>query len=711
MKCLKRKSKLLVLGLVLTLLVVGCSSEDETKVKNLLVQVTAPNDSAVTKLDISFPHHDDISSKIATVSEVGEKIGFEFKKLRIARTYEVKILAKNSNDEAIYGITKEVDVANTTELDVKLTTDDQLQGLTVDITAPGYNEVTQLEVQFPNNSNISAQEKQVTNPGQNISFEFAKLTNGMDYEIRLIAKNSSGEAVYIKNKTIDPAQRKILDVDFPAPDPLSQNKRFNKLRIYEVMVEAYQDGDSSADYGVGYGTSDHRGDIKGITEAMPYIASLNVNAIWLTPVFNSEGNDAIDATGYYADDYFAIDPKFGTEEEFRELVETAHEHGLYVLLDGVFGHYGHANEQLVSPKGNKTVAAKEINSDALGLLGYKVKYPESLNYFKEVATYWIEEYNIDGWRLDQAYQLYQNGHNYWSDIRQVVEEVAQQREQNGKQWGTLGYMVGEIWDGSGNQIANEGYGQNGLQSAFDFPVRYSLTQVLATQEDASVSWGYNQPASKLAGDYGINNRQQYPDYAQPNLMLTNHDLVRFGDLIQRAPHLGYGPENYDYWKRHKAAFSFMASYTGPITLYYGDEIGEEVEGYVNDQDSVNGEVIYDDHASRDGGEVAGFTSQEEDLKNYLSKVMTIRKNHPALWNGDYKFLTLNDDIYSVLKTDPESGEEIIYILNAGLNQTTVSNLDVEALTLEDLMTGEIIDASKNYDIQINGLSSRFLLVK
>jgi hypothetical protein len=62
----------------------------------------------------------------------------------------------------------------------------------------------------------------------------------------------------------------------------------------------------------------------------------------------------------------------------------------------------------------------------------------------------------------------------------------------------------------------------------------------------------------------------------PNLMLGNHDLVRFGDLLERG---NFNPA--DYWQRHKAAFSFLAARSGPITLYYGEEFGDEVPGFAS----------------------------------------------------------------------------------------------------------------------------------
>lgn len=455
-----------------------------------------------------------------------------------------------------------------------------------------------------------------------------------------------------------------------APNLISD---FNGIRMYQIMVESFQDG-ASCGYTSGYGPSSHNGDIRGIINALDYIKSLNVNAIWLTPIFKSVSTDVkMRATGYYCDDYFNVDPNFGTNEDFRELVNKAHEKGLYVFLDGVFGHHGFADIEGIT------------NLAEIKTCGYSNVFPASLDFYKEVATYWIENYEIDGWRLDQAYQLYQNNTNYWKYIREAVEAKCLERKTEGNQWGTLGYMVGEIWD-SEAVINKTGYSNNGLYSCFDFPTRYSLVQTLATQENITQTWAMNQPASNL--NTALNNLKSFPSYAKPNLMLTNHDLVRFGDLIQRAK-FGYGVENEDYWLRHKAALSFLAAYTGPITIYYGDEIGEEVENFIYEKDSG----YYDDHVSRSQGRISNLNSNEENLKEYVSNIMELRKNYPALWNGNRENLIATNDIFADLKS--YNGENIVYILNISTSDKTLnfSSSSIGNCQLKNLLTGEYVSSS------------------
>lgn len=477
-----------------------------------------------------------------------------------------------------------------------------------------------------------------------------------------------------------------------APGP---NPDFNNLRIYQIMVESFLDGDPDVGYGVGYGNSHHAGDIRGIIEALPYIQDLGMNAIWLTPIFDSEagtGNDdRLDATGYFTRDYFNIDPNFGTMDDARELVDTAHDLGMYVFFDGVFGH--HKGDPAASPNGLLPTGRDN-----------PVSYPGSLEFYKEVATYWIEELGIDGWRLDQAYQVPLDA---WVEIRAAVEEASAARAVAGEEWGTLGYMVAEIWRDSRQEIVQQGYGpfdMPALPSAFDFPTRYALVRVLAGDESGLSG----QPASTL--DTALLNNLLYPPQATPNLMIGNHDLVRFGDLLQRAGIAN--PEDAEYWQRHKAAFSFLAAYTGPITIYYGEEIGDEVEGFAQHVSVCVSRGLCDDHVARSDGQITDFTPDEADLHDYVADLMHLRAEHPALWNGNATNLVANSTIFADYKWADD--DALVYMLNTGEDSRRValSQEDVGGDRLVDLLDGTVIEPIRGvYVVNIDGLTGLFLGVE
>ncbi|KAK8841089.1 hypothetical protein M9Y10_027930 [Tritrichomonas musculus] len=466
---------------------------------------------------------------------------------------------------------------------------------------------------------------------------------------------------------------------------------FNKLNIYQVMVSSFQDGDSGRGYRTGYGPSSHNGDLQGIINSLQYIKDLGFNAIWMTPIFDSSngaGGALLQSTGYFATNYFKVDPKFGNEDTLRALVSKAHSLGLYVILDGVLGHHGGVRS--ASPNGNWPQGGND-----------PVSYPGSLPFYKEVVQYWINNFEIDGWRLDQCYQLYQNGHNYMKEIREAVYEVCDRRKSEGKQWGTLGYVVGEHWKGT-DEINQQTYGQNGLVSAFDFPARYNMVQGAAQEESGAGGYGIQT----FANIHRTPSEKGYPSNVFPNLFIDNHDLWRLGNLIRAK----YG-ENQDsdrYWARHKMCIAALAVYTGPITLYYGDEVGDLVECWYGQGGACGGNT-YGDNCARSDGHISGFNNRQQDLHDFTKKLMQARLEHPAMYRGTYG-KTFNGNTYFNCKYDPQTGDKIVYVTTMNWDPTTVSYF-VGGSQLVDLVTGERISGNGGtYQISLGTLGTRVFQV-
>lgn len=434
------------------------------------------------------------------------------------------------------------------------------------------------------------------------------------------------------------------------------------LVTYQIMVESFVDGDPAIGHNTGYGTSHHQGDLQGIINALDYIKELGANAIWLTPIFKStpiagqnKWIDRLDASGYFSSDYFQIDPNFGDLATAKKLVEQAHAKGLYVFFDGVFGH--HKSNTAASPNG-----LTPTNGKIQGGVGFESSFPQDLPFYKEVVSYWINELKIDGWRLDQAYQV---PVAQWVALRKTVEETSKNvtyKNAAGDTVNPLGYMVAEIWRGE-NDIAAQGYGSDktpALQSAFDFPMRYRVIQTFAVDEN-----GAGQRGAKTLNE-GFNSHLAYPDHAMPNLMLGNHDLVRFGDLLQRGGISEPGDDQ--YWARHKAAFSFMGAYSGPVTLYYGDEIGDEVSDFskkVNDSCAQLG--VCDDHVARSSAKIEGLSvkqlsPEQAELKAYVTSIMKVRHSNPALYNGARTPIFSDNNLYIDRKDSADN--HVLYLLNA-----------------------------------------------
>jgi cyclomaltodextrinase / maltogenic alpha-amylase / neopullulanase len=493
-------------------------------------------------------------------------------------------------------------------------------------------------------------------------------------------------------------------IEFTRVKESTVNDDPDNLRIYQVMVESFINGDDTRNMNTGYGSSHHKGDIQGIINSLDYMKSLGMNAVWMTPIFSMKTSSpsALDATGYFARDYFDVDPHFGTKETLRTLVTEAHKRNMYVILDGVFGHHG--GNVSASPNGKYPSGGQD-----------PVSYPGSLDFYKEVAEYWIKNYYIDGWRLDQAYQVAARNQdrNYWKDIREVVEAISNinktataNPEYSGRKWGTLGYMVGEIWDNETN-INTWGYnaeGNTGLRSCFDFPVRYRVVQAFAQEESGKSVAG----AANLAD--GFTTHTKYKAGSHPNLFLTNHDVIRFGDLI-KAKYDYYG-NNPEYWKRHKAALSFLAAYAGPITLYYGDEIGQAA-GNANKGSTWSGIL----HEARTSGKVdhAAFTNDEKDLHAYTAALMKLRAEHPALWQeGTRTSLSATGQVYADLKYDSATNDRMVYVVNTGTTATSIQlpQSSVGGSLLDgQIGAADVTTAGGNYAISLDSLEAKFFIVK
>lgn len=430
----------------------------------------------------------------------------------------------------------------------------------------------------------------------------------------------------------------------------AQNPDPRALTIYQIMVASYQHApDGAPGYTAMWGPDDARknGNLRGVINALDSISALGVNAIWLTPIFDSStalGGEKLQATGYFTNNFFAIDPHFGTEADLQELVDKAHDRGMYVLLDGVFGHHGGVTAP--SPSGY-TLDTQAVLSDRgeQGGTG-NIAYPGSLDYIKELATYYIDRYGIDGWRLDQAYQATQGGRNYWLDIRGAVDDLTARRKARGEKWGTLGYMVGEDW-GDADVINRGVYRDGGLLSAFDFDGKERISGPMQNVESAGLENGWADIITTLSSP---TSRGYLNDSVMPNLYLSNHDGYRLADHFDPAD-----PHYYDHLKLRHA---ILAAYSGPITLYYGDEFADR---------SLESTGAQPDNIARTTGHLEPRNAAEADLRDYVARAMKFRAANPAMWRGDASFMTMRGsngaDILTVIKRDEQSGNKVAVIFS------------------------------------------------
>ena len=496
------------------------------------------------------------------------------------------------------------------------------------------------------------------------------------------------------------------------------------LTTYQIMVEAYRNGGDAKGYGVGWGPSRHNGTIGGITESLDYIKALGVNSIWITPIFyTSDSGDDDDArkktnaSGYFATQQINtstldIDPKFGggtrgTENaSLWKLIDTAHSDGMYVFLDGVLGHAksDFASNGVTAPVKSTSCRTMDGTKETAssGTTCFDWTAPNTQAYFGALLQTAIKNYGIDGWRLDQAYQVGPDGLLL---MKKAVKQLA--GTFTGNPDGTLGFTVGEVW-GSEDQIESNVFANNALDSAFNFPLRYAIVKTIASQEDTTASDAKGQPASHIQS-YGYTSMATYKGTdAMPDAFTDNHDLVRFGDLIQRGGYAKDGTneeavQNSGYVNRHKLAFALLADYSGPITIFYNQEVGDQVPGFAAKVSNCGtGTKWCDDHVSRTDGiyDESSLTAGQKEIRDYAASVLKLRAETPAMYMGQRWYVIKDDAIYGELKYNKAEDSKVLLIANLSTKEKEIEVDQLFSAKVCSLTGGSSCDSA---DYQFTGM--------
>lgn len=199
------------------------------------------------------------------------------------------------------------------------------------------------------------------------------------------------------------------------------------------------------------------GDLEGIIQKLDYIKELGINAVYLTPIFESPSYHKYDIS-----DYYTIDKHFGDNETFRRLVDGAHKRCIKIVLDAVFNHCSENSAQFQDVLKNGSASdyfnwfivygdkidCKKINYECFAACSYMPKFntsnPEVQSYLIDIATYWIKEYDIDGWRLDVSDEV---SHDFWRRFRKAVKAVKSDCVLIGENWHDANqYLQGDQYD-------------------------------------------------------------------------------------------------------------------------------------------------------------------------------------------------------------------------------------------------------------------------
>lgn len=369
----------------------------------------------------------------------------------------------------------------------------------------------------------------------------------------------------------------------------------------------------------GFSRSLRGGTLKGITENVDYLKTLGVTLVYLNPIFKANSYHKYDTI-----DYFEIDPCFGTKADFRELVDTLHENGIRIVLDGVFNHCGPDFFAF------KDVLEKGENSayrDWFYKLNFPIEYkyppnyecfayvkdmpklntgnPKVRDYICRVGKYWISEFDIDGWRLDVANEV---DHDTWRAFRRVVLEEKPDA-----------FLIAEIWEDADVWLKGDQF-----DSAMNYMFTYLCRDFFASGRIGAEEFDEQMNKALMRYPAPVANVQMN--------MLDSHDVPRF---------LHYCDGNTD---RLKLAFFYMMTAPGIPSIFYGDEC------------CMTGEKDTEYRApfpwNLAGG---GFTKE-------LAEWISLRKAHPALTCGSYRKAYADENgVYVFERKCPE--EDLLVAVN------------------------------------------------
>ena len=469
--------------------------------------------------------------------------------------------------------------------------------------------------------------------------------------------------------------------------------------IYFVMTDRYQNGNTSNDRMGLSGSRDvtafdpastayyHGGDLAGLTggcttgNGINRLKAMGFTAVWLTPPFKQRYVQGSSASyhGYWITDFTDIDPHLGTKADFKALVDCAHSQGMKVVLDIVMNHTGDVNYY---PSGNYNFGAPRTaavapgdvnlrkpaflndlsnfhnrgdvqnwnlkeqsqNGDFFGLDDIATTKPEVIEGFAQVYASWVNDYGVDGFRIDTAKHVDDAFLGKWWP--RVQELTAQKKPDL--------FAFGEVYD-FGAASLTEFVRDKGIPSLLDFAFQSAAVQFASGNNITDITNVFG------ADDWYTTNKTNA--YNQVTF-LGNHDMGRFGLMLRNAG----SPAN-DLWGDALLGYDLMYMSRGIPNVYYGDENG--IIGNGGDKEarqdlfptSVNAWKSESRIAASAIGSGSYLTESNHPIQERISWLNSLRNNHPALKTGAQIQRYSANNVIAFSRIDSANRTEYLVALN------------------------------------------------
>jgi len=470
--------------------------------------------------------------------------------------------------------------------------------------------------------------------------------------------------------------------------------------MYLIMPDRFSNGDESNDRVPGMRDQSlrrdtvfnrHGGDLKGIQNHLDYLLSLGVTALWLNPVIENDMDDRTEH-GYAFTDHYKIDRRLGGEKAYQELIDAMHKKGMKMIQDAVYNHIGIRHVTVEDPPmkdwlhqwpeyTNTTYKEQTIfdpyasASDRKRMVdGWFTKQmpdinqsnPYVANFLIQHAIWTVEEFGIDGWRIDTyAY----NDLPFMNRCNQALMDEYPKLT-----------LFGETWY---HGVPNQSYFvqnnlklpfNSNLQAATDFQTLWGISDALT--KDFGWTDGVNRLYTILSQDF------VYKDPMRNVLFLDNHDMNRFFSVV-----------NEDV-EKYKTAINWLLTCRGIPQTYYGDEIA--VSGLTSPSD---GYVRLDFPGGWKGDAQNKFTKEgrnakENEIWNHMATLANYRKQSSAITTGKMMQFVPEDGVYVYFRYDDK--QTVMVIMNTAKENKSITLKRFEERTkgfskMKNIITGVVSD--------------------
>ena len=497
-------------------------------------------------------------------------------------------------------------------------------------------------------------------------------------------------------------KKQVVNYELKERTPNSANRESfsEKDNVYLLMPDRFANGNSLNDsvkgyhQGVNRSNLSHRqgGDIEGIIGKIPYLADLGITALWTTPLFDN--NDTNYSYHHYGcTDYYKIDPRLGKNEDYLRLSQTAGNHGIKMIIDIVPNHcggshwwmkdvpssdwfnvwktYTSSNYRMTAwtdPHASETDRYKLTHGwFAPNMPDLNLSNPLLFDYLKQAYIFWIEYAQIAGIRVD-TYP--------YNDIKTAARFIQTIRDEYPNM-----NVVGECWVKTPAETAYYQSGNNNkdgfdsrLQSVMDFMLKDKLQEAFKENE------GWDTGTAKFYSHFA-------QDFVYPNTNLImnfvdNHDIDRLSTAYKNV-------------NEYKMALAMLVTVRGYPQIYYGNEIMlEGISGdYQGHRFTFPGGWKND---KRDAFTPAGRTKEENEVFDYLKKLLHYRKNNPVLQNGKMMQFIPENGVYVFFRYNDE---KTVMVITNNNDHATVLDTKRFAERIKDCEMGVEVTSKQAVDMK------------